>query len=300
MLTELKLSNFMMFKKEVELRIRPITILIGKNNAGKSLVINFLNLIRIYPIDVTADFKYSLRAGKNEGCSRSVSRLRFLSAERKLEEGFDKRGELDRGVSQTGENAISVLRREKILSDPVKKKLLLKHTEQMFGIDSLSLKEFRDYFPLLTVKKASENEGRDWSYWGSGFHKCLPIFVQGLSMPRNSHLIVEHPELGIHPTAQIEMGDFFIDLWKERGVGSIIETHSDSIILRMQHRIRKGLLSEQDVSIAYFTDDGEKPVIKNIDVGGDGVLRGLPMKFFGGNLMESLRMGASDDDETDI
>ena len=46
MLTELKLSNFRVFDDEITIRFRPITILIGKNNAGKSSVIKFLLMLR--------------------------------------------------------------------------------------------------------------------------------------------------------------------------------------------------------------------------------------------------------------
>ena len=44
MIEELKLSNFRLFDdRKVTVRFRPITIFIGKNNAGKSSVIKFLD-----------------------------------------------------------------------------------------------------------------------------------------------------------------------------------------------------------------------------------------------------------------
>ena len=46
MIKELKLSNFRLFGKEVTVRFRPITILIGKNNAGKSSIIKFLLMLK--------------------------------------------------------------------------------------------------------------------------------------------------------------------------------------------------------------------------------------------------------------
>ncbi|MCY4611880.1 MAG: AAA family ATPase [Gammaproteobacteria bacterium] len=46
MLTELKLANFRIFDDEVTIRFRPITVLIGKNNAGKSSAIKFLSMLR--------------------------------------------------------------------------------------------------------------------------------------------------------------------------------------------------------------------------------------------------------------
>ena len=46
MLKELKLSNFRLFNDEVTVRFRPITVLIGKNNYGKSSIVKFLLMLR--------------------------------------------------------------------------------------------------------------------------------------------------------------------------------------------------------------------------------------------------------------
>ena len=46
MLKELKLSNFRLFDDEVTVRFRPITVLIGRNNSGKSSIIKFLLMLK--------------------------------------------------------------------------------------------------------------------------------------------------------------------------------------------------------------------------------------------------------------
>ena len=46
MIKELKLSNFRLFSDEITVRFRPITIFIGRNNAGKSSVIKFLLMLK--------------------------------------------------------------------------------------------------------------------------------------------------------------------------------------------------------------------------------------------------------------
>ena len=50
------------------------------------------------------------------------------------------------------------------------------------------------------------------SCFGFGVSQCIQVFVQGLLMESDTQLIVEQPEARIHPTAQIEMGSFFVDL----------------------------------------------------------------------------------------
>ncbi len=46
MFKQLKISNFRIFDGEVTIRFRPITVLIGKNNAGKSSIIKFLLMLQ--------------------------------------------------------------------------------------------------------------------------------------------------------------------------------------------------------------------------------------------------------------
>ena len=90
------------------------------------------------------------------------------------------------------------------------------------------------------------------SEFGFGLSQCLPIFVQGAIVAPHTTLIVEQPEAQLHPTAQLELGSFFADLWNNRQVGSIIETHSSNILLRLRRLIAKGELSNRDVSVAFF------------------------------------------------
>ena len=116
-------------------------------------------------------------------------------------------------------------------------------------------------------------------------------------MSPHTCLMVEQPEAHLHPTAQLEVGGYFGDLWNKRQVGSIIETHSSNILLRLRRLIAKGELSHEDVSVAYFTIDPANknmPVVKNLDIHDDGSMEpGLPMEFFGADVIEGLNLGAA-------
>jgi hypothetical protein len=154
--------------------------------------------------------------------------------------------------------------------------------------------------------------------FGFGVSQCLPIFVQGAMHHKGQLLVVEQPEAQLHPTAQLELGSFFAELWKVREVPSIIETHSPNILLRLRKLISQGYLRASDVSVAFFTiGRGARPklqfmedmlehfeverkgqfpavVVKNLEVNPDGSLeKGLPMEFFGADVLEALEMGAA-------
>lgn len=132
--------------------------------------------------------------------------------------------------------------------------------------------------------------------YGFGVGQCLPILVQGAIMSPYTSLMVEQPEAQLHPTAQLELGSFFADLWKLRNVGSIIESHSGNLLLRLRRLIATEELSPEDVSVAFLDFDDSNaymPTVKNLDIERDGSMQtGLPMEFFGADIIEGLQLRA--------
>ena len=123
---------------------------------------------------------------------------------------------------------------------------------------------------------------------GSGLSYIMPILT---SLWASTVSIIEQPELHLHPKAQCELGDVFIAAYSQGSV-SIIESHSEHILLRVLRRIRetskdyllpKNLkISKDDISIYYFEPVSEgHTVVKNIRVDRHGELLDLwPGGFF--------------------
>jgi predicted ATPase len=103
----------------------------------------------------------------------------------------------------------------------------------------------------------------DFREVGSGLSFIFPILA---SLSTSKLSIVEQPELHLHPRAQCEIGDVFIYAASKKNQ-SVIETHSEHLILRLSRRIRettKGILlreelelSSSDVVIHYFKPNGD-------------------------------------------
>ena len=197
-------------------------------------------------------------------------------------------------VGQNGQHALPHIQ-QMITENEGQYEFIRPHLEKVADIERI---KFRASGSVVTAFAKSRMTGAEVliADYGFGVSQCLPIFVQGAIMRRYTSLMVEQPEAQLHPTAQLEMGSYFADLWNQRKVGSIIETHSDNILLRLRRLIAKGELSHQDVSVAFFTFDEENenmPIIKNLDINEDGSMEaGLPMEFFGANVIEGLRLGA--------
>lgn len=101
---------------------------------------------------------------------------------------------------------------------------------------------------------------------GYGVSFILPIIVGGLIAKENSILIVENPELHLHPAAQSKIAEFLAVI-SASGVQVIIETHSEHIV----NGFRKSILSQKnplkytDLCINYF-DNTEKCTIEKIEL----------------------------------
>lgn len=70
---------------------------------------------------------------------------------------------------------------------------------------------------------------------GFGVSQVLPILVEGLTMAKGNTLILEQPEIHLHPKMQMDIADFLVMLARQ-GKHLVVETHSDHIINRMVRR----------------------------------------------------------------
>lgn len=122
---------------------------------------------------------------------------------------------------------------------------------------------------------------------GFGIGQILPILIEGMVAKRRGGKIpriicVEQPEIHLHPRMQASMADFFIDTaltthksesknTEGKGVQWILETHSETLMLRIQRRIREGVISPQDVSVLYVDPCGERgSIIEELRLDEDG------------------------------
>lgn len=96
------------------------------------------------------------------------------------------------------------------------------------------------------------------------------------------------PSLDLHPRAQSELGEFFYQLYS-RGVQSLIETHSEHLILRLQRYVGEGLIPPDHIAVNFvYASEGTKTAIR-LPLSEDGIFtRPWPEGFFEERLDEAL------------
>lgn len=116
---------------------------------------------------------------------------------------------------------------------------------------------------------------------GFGVSQALPFVVADVSLPNNSVLLVNQPEVHLHPTGQAQLGNYFVDRLKKRQY--IVETHSEYLINRLRVLAQQGKVDPNEVAIIFFaTDRRTKSLVKKYDIQlqKDGSLKGAPKQFF--------------------
>lgn len=115
----------------------------------------------------------------------------------------------------------------------------------------------------LAIREREQVEPVPLSAMGFGLAQVLPIVVQCVAAQPGSLIIIEQPELHLHPRAQAALGDLFITMGYE-GVRFLIETHSEHLLLRLRRRIAEEGASRKNDS----TEQSERalPLIRKEDL----------------------------------
>lgn len=85
---------------------------------------------------------------------------------------------------------------------------------------------------------------------GYGLSHVLPVLAE-LALGSDEIVMIEQPELHLHPGFQAELAEVMIGALGPQQQQVVVETHSEVLMLRLQRRIREGLLDYRQVCVIY-------------------------------------------------
>ncbi len=123
---------------------------------------------------------------------------------------------------------------------------------------------------------------------GVGVSQVLPVLVLCYAAPRGSIILLEQPEIHLHPAVQSGLADILIDAAERRGVQIIVESHSEHLLRRLQRRIAEnaqpaeGSVATPEGIALYFCQmrDGAAQV-EELALDAYGDIANWPPGFFG-------------------
>jgi predicted ATPase len=124
---------------------------------------------------------------------------------------------------------------------------------------------------------------------GFGVSQVLPVITLLQYVDEGSTVILEQPEIHLHPLAQSALADVIVQAAVHRKVQVILESHSEHLLLRLQRRIAEERISTDDVSL-YFCD-APKGVseLTQLELDMFGSIANWPDKFMGDAFGETAR-----------
>ena len=119
---------------------------------------------------------------------------------------------------------------------------------------------------------------------GFGLTQVLPIVVAALSARPDALLLVENPEVHLHPIGQTVMGEFMAEV-AAAGVQVLLETHSDHVLNGIRRAVKNGTLPPNDVALHFFQprlgdESNESPQVQTPILDADGNVDVWPDGFF--------------------
>jgi hypothetical protein len=128
------------------------------------------------------------------------------------------------------------------------------------------------------VIKASYSVGDNYRQYrprnvGAGISYLISILILCLGSKDDDLIIIENPEIHLHPSAQSRLVEFLYFISRKGNRQLFIETHSDHIINGIRAGIATHSMDLQDIVINYFElDKNNSTVVTKIELNDKGVI----------------------------
>ena len=119
---------------------------------------------------------------------------------------------------------------------------------------------------------------------GFGVSQVLPVLTMLLSAPEGSIILLEQPELHLHPNAQAALADLLLDVAEKRNLQLIVESHSEHIVRRLQRRIAESehAYAKPEKIRMYYCEPGENgSTVNEVKLDRFGQITDWPKRFLG-------------------
>lgn len=122
---------------------------------------------------------------------------------------------------------------------------------------------------------------------GFGVSQLLPLLVQLAYVPEGSTVLLEQPEMHLHPQIQSKLADLLIEVTRTRKLQIILESHSEHLLMRMQRRVAEQKIPPEHVGLYFCENDGVESSLAPLHLDECGSIANWPKEFFGDALGET-------------
>ena len=121
---------------------------------------------------------------------------------------------------------------------------------------------------------------------GFGVSQVLPVLVLLYYVPEGSIVMMEQPEIHLHPSVQSRLAEVMIEVAKKREVQIIVESHSEHLLRRFQRRVAEEKLPSSDMKLYFVETSRGAAKLNDLKLNEWGKIENWPEDFFGDEMGE--------------
>ena len=155
-------------------------------------------------------------------------------------------------------------------------KMDLAHSFQLIPTGSLDDKNYE-----VRIQKSPNSAEVTLADMGHGVADLFPLLVHCYYVPPGSTLILEQPGVHLHPMAQAQLADLFLEVIAERNLQILVESHSEHLLTRLQRRVAEKQIGRDDVALYFCRNNEGVSRLERLEVTESGDIKNWPENFFG-------------------
>lgn len=123
---------------------------------------------------------------------------------------------------------------------------------------------------------------------GFGVSQILPVVTLLQFAPEGSTVILEQPEIHLHPLAQANLADVIINAATHRRLQVILESHSEHLLLRLQRRVAESVIAADAIRLYFCRMRHGASVLDPLELDEFGQIANWPDRFMGDAFTETF------------
>lgn len=121
---------------------------------------------------------------------------------------------------------------------------------------------------------------------GFGVSQVLPAIVLLYYVPEESTILMEQPEIHLHPSVQSGLADVILTAASTRRLQVLVESHSEHLLRRLQRRVAEGACRDGFVRLYFCRSRGFSALLEDLELNMFGEIQNWPEGFFGNEFEE--------------